>query len=238
MRLRPAPTVTITPDRSLLRMLPFTDTPTRPTNEGESDVFTGLMENVQTLLRKDCIDASVLEMESLQLLTNRSSSNQHIALESSKAVVLDAYRGLQDIKNMIFGTIMDHMEDHSPTSYNLDRNSDAVSAEHSAKLKLALMIIGNALNVLCLEENEMQLLVDVKEMKELMGALREIIKEGESNIQLVYQAARCLSQIMDLSAEMKSTAAALGMAEVMSCYLEGEAVHHLLTNVSEKIVRC
>jgi hypothetical protein len=197
------------------------------------------MENIQNLLRKDRIDASTLGMESLQLLTDGSSSNEQIALEASKAVLFDGQ--WQDVKNIIFSLVSD-----GHTICESDEHAYEVSDELGAKLRLALSIIGNALNVVCQQKNRKHVTmdVDVDEMKDLMDSLTTFMKEEEefssnSNIQTVYHAARCLSYIIDLSPELRSAAADLGMIEVVRNNIAERATrHHLLQNVSDRIMLC
>lgn len=236
-RQRFKPTVTVTPHRG---SSPRSQIHTSTTNENST--FARTMENVQTLLRKDRIDANVLGMESLQLLTNISSSNLVVAREASKAVLIDGT--LQDIKNVIFGTVMD---DHSILDLNQD--TGAIATEHGMKLKLALTIIGNALNVVVCSQKDHDVeatVVDVEEMKDLIVALKKLMEESGSSssnsnasMQVVYQAARCLNLVTELSSELKRTAARQRIADVAMHWLEGNASRHqLLQKECEILVSC
>ena len=236
-RQRFKPTVTVTPDRG---SSPRSQIHTSTTNENST--FARTMENVQTLLRKDRIDANVLGMESLQLLTNLSSSNLVVAREASKAVLIDGT--LQDIKNVIFGTVMD---DHS--ILDLNQHTGAIATEHGMKLKLALTILGNALNVVVCSQKDHDVeatVVDVEEMKDLIVALKKLMEESglcssnsNASMQVVYQAARCLTLVTELSSELKLTAARQRIADVAMHWLEGNASRHqLLQRECEILVSC
>ena len=204
------------------------------------------MENIQTLLKKDRMDACLLGMESLALVTDGCSSNPHIAREASNAVIVDGV--WQDVKTCIFGIVMDCNERHGAGAEE-ESESDVVLEERDAKLRLALTITGNALAVAvaCERKSQDRLGIDVDEMKDLMATLHMYMKEQEKgdesltlcNVQNVYQAARCVWLLIDLSQELKSTAIGLGVLEVANNYiLGGMCRHQLLGSVSERIVSC
>ncbi len=202
---------------------------TTPTNQ--TIVLNRTMENIENLLNKDRIDASVLGLESLQLLTDGSSSNRGITLEASKAVLLDGQ--WQDIKNFTFSLVVD------------DECVDDMSDEHATKLRLALNIIANSLRVFCQQENQNHLKVDADEMKDLMASFKTLIMRGtevshKSNFQIAYHAARCLSHMLDLSHDLRISATELRIAEVIEQEIDRKTNghHFLLNNIFDRILLC
>ena len=223
------PTVTVTPDRVLLQP---SATITVATNQ--NNIFSKTMENIHNLLRKDRIDANILGMESWAHLTDVSSSNEMIAIEASKAVLMDG--AWQDSRNILFTLVMDH-----------DATSDSESddREHTTgKLILALKIIGNALSVACHNQDSKsgEITIDSEEMKDFMDTLKGMMGEEETSsepdIQLIYYATRCVAYIIELSHELRLAAADISMFEVVRYNIEERALnkYHLLQNVSDRIM--
>ena len=198
------------------------------------DIFTKTMENIQVLLKKDRIDAFLLGMESLQLLTNGSSSKPEVARQACEAVLIDGR--WQDVKNCIFSIIMDSEEEDEL------ENTSHVTAEGNKKLVLALTIVGNSLSMMSSMKGKEDLTIDIDELKELISSLKDHMTEEErspsnANIQTIYQAARCLSHSIDLSPELRSTAVEEGFLEVASNYVTGgPSCHRLLGDLSQSIV--
>jgi len=123
-------------------------------------------------------------------------------------------------------------------------SSDAENAEHDCKFCLALTIFGNALDAICLtsKNHESDFEIDMDDMKDLLLALNQYLKEPMSSsnpnhVQSVYQAARCISSLIDFSPELRSVAADIGVIDVAKEFLMGGPCRHqLLANVSQRIV--
>jgi len=226
------PSVTVTPNRDE----PAT---TLESRNDQLDVVSSTMEKIQTLLKKDRMDAFFLGMESLQLLLNRSSSKEETVVGASKAILFNGGRW-QDVRDLVFGLVMDRtlqFEDESDSS-------NAENAEYDYKFRLALTIFGNALDAIgsTVKDDESDFEIEMDDMKGLLLALKNFLEEPPSlsdpnHVQSMYQSARCISFLIDLSPELRSAADDLGIIDVASNFLMGGPCRHqLLANVSERIV--
>ena len=219
------------------------------TRQGQVDVLSSTMEKIQSLMKKDRMDAVLLGMESLELLVNASSSKQETVLSASKAILCNG--GIwQDVKDILFGLVMDR---------NMHLGEEGTDqTEYDSKFHLALTILANALDCICIHMGQHQngdgidFTIDMEEMKDLLSALKEFMEEQEVSsssssssskimnhvhVQAIYQAARCIRSLIDLSPELRSAALDIGIIDVANELLMGGASRHqLLANVSEKIV--
>jgi hypothetical protein len=218
--------------------------------QGQVDVVSSTMEKIQSLMKKDRMDAVLLGMESLELLVNASSSKQETVLSASKAILCNG--GIwQDVKDVLFGLVMDR---------NMHLNSGGEGtdqAEYDSKYHLALTILANALDCISIYTGQhpngdgIDIAIDMEEMKDLLSALKEYMEEYVSSsspsssskimnhvhVQGIYQAARCIRSLIDLSPELRTAALDIGIIDVANELLMGGASRHqLLANVSEKIV--
>eukprot|EP00558_Chaetoceros_sp_UNC1202_P009275 CAMPEP_0197240496 /NCGR_PEP_ID=MMETSP1429-20130617/6769_1 /TAXON_ID=49237 /ORGANISM="Chaetoceros sp., Strain UNC1202" /LENGTH=204 /DNA_ID=CAMNT_0042700145 /DNA_START=104 /DNA_END=718 /DNA_ORIENTATION=+ len=195
------------------------------------------MENIQTLMKKDRLDAIVLGMESLSHLTKTSN-------EAASAVIMG--EEWQEVKDTLFSLIMDHDYETS--------DSDDVPKEEHLQLTLALTIVANALGLYCRRKEEVhapsELTLDVEELKEIIVSLSGHMKKAESesavnnsnvhvHTQNMYQASRCVMFLIELSEELKSFVAEstnLGLlAFSLRCEHGGICKHNLLGNVCRRI---
>jgi len=208
--------------------------------QGLVDVVSSTMEKIQSLMKKDRMDAVLLGMESLELLVNASSSKQETVLSASKAILCNG--GIwQDVKDILFGLVMDR------TIHLGEEGTD--QTEYDSKFHLALTILANALDCICIAGIDFE--IDMEEMKGLLSALKDYSEEQVScssssssseimnhvHVQAIYQAARCIRSLIDLSPDFRSTALDIGIIDVANELLRGGASRHqLLANVSESIV--
>ena len=204
---------------------------TPPAIQGRSQIFAHAMEKVQSLLRKDRIDAVILGMESLDFLTDGESSSREITIGASKAILCNGNE-YQEVKDFLFGCIMDEFDEETDVD---------LLHEHENRLFHSLKIIGNALSTNNEVRKDVQFNLDVEEMKDLLARLIGLMKQKSAgsidHVHRTFQVARCVSYILDLSQEMNNVAFELGLAELASDFLEGgSSKHSMLAETSEAII--
>jgi len=166
------------------------------------DVLSNTIDNIQTLMKKDRMDAALLGMESLALLVDGSSSKEDTVISTSKAILCNG--GIwQDVKDMLFGLVMDR---------NLHIDEEATNnTGYDCKFRLAMKILGNALACVCQHRkgSGSDFDIDMDEMKDLLSTLKEYSKErltspdrnsNNDHVDAIRQAARCIDFLVDLSA--------------------------------------
>ena len=169
----------------------------------QRDVLSNTMDNIQTLMNKDRMDAVLLGMESLALLVDGSSSKEETMISTSKAILCNG--GIwQDVKDMLFGLVMDrnvHIDEEVTNNTGYD-----------CKFRLAMKILGNALACVCQHQkgSGSDFDIDMDEMKDLLSTLKEYSKErltspdtnsNHDHVDAIRQATRCIDFLVGLSAK-------------------------------------
>jgi len=206
------------------------------------EIYQRTMENIRTLLQKDRWDAVISGMESLLLLTddssyynaNHSRDHKHyIMTEAAKAVLQDGI--WQDVKECIFSLV-----------FSQDNNED--NDNEIAKIKnLALQILANCLSVTVNNSGSQFVLIHSENRDEWRGILLTLTglmkneMTQDNNPQDIYQAARCIKHLLQLSEEMKIFAAHLEVTKNVTKYHNSyneryQCKHVLLHDVSGDII--
>jgi len=180
------------------------------------------IENAAILLKKDRMDANMLGMESLILLTDKQCSAELTCLLTSRAVLKG---DVPDIKSIILGN----------DRHGEDKISNGV--HYSQIRNYALLLLANSLSVVASNKDEFRSIVRMKEWESMLSALLLELKNVESTPHSAYQSARSINTLISGSPEMRNMAIILDApALVLQCQDVGRCQHALLGNVSETIV--
>ena len=191
----------------------------------ESDLFSCTLEIVDSLLKKDRVDANLLGMESLQLLTNtRSSSDAMVSFASS--VVLQG-GDFMDVRNCIMSLIVD---DEPAENEMEDRY-------HHKMRVCALNVLSNALDALSKEDKNMFEGDEWAGEDGLVATLIKEMKNSGARPHEAYLAAKSLLKAFEHSTRMRAVAVEFGISSTaLQSEIDGDH-YPLLKNVSHDLLR-
>lgn len=199
----------------------------------ESDLFERTMEIVDCLLKKDRVDANLLGLESLQLLTNPKSSSDAMVAYASKIALMGC--DFMDVKMSLFAIIADHdMHEGEPLE------DDSVEAKYCNKIHTcALTILANSLNAMTGPVDfEEQFLFDDEWAGEdgFLSVLLNEMDGAKDKPHDAYLAALSVEYIVKNSLRMKSKVAELGAVRIiLDAHTVGKG-YPLLSKVSTSLL--
>ena len=199
----------------------------------ESDLFDRTMEIVACLLKKDRVDANLLGLESLQLLTNPKNSSDAMVAYASKKALMDCE--FMDVKVALFSIIAG-----PATSDGESSEEDTVEAKYYAKMHTcALAILSNALGAMTRPVDfEEQYLKD-DEWAGKDGFLSVLLKQmdcAKEKPHDAYLAGTSVEYVLKNSLRMRSKVAELGAKRIL---LDAQTVgkgYPLLSDVSTTLL--
>uniref|UniRef100_A0A7S3V480 PUL domain-containing protein n=1 Tax=Chaetoceros debilis TaxID=122233 RepID=A0A7S3V480_9STRA len=185
----------------------------------ESELFPRSMETVTGLLQKDRVDAKLLGMESLQLLTSpRSSSDAMVSFASD--VLLTADSSFMTIRMAIITIISKrYLESELEQKY------------HNKMRICALNALSNALDaVTSIEEDSLD--------NNMLSQLLTELSHAESSPHEAYLASKCLKFALAMSIPLRDRAVQMGaLNTVMQSKRVGHQTNHLLGSVADDILQ-
>mmetsp|Transcript_9144 Transcript_9144/g.11439 ORF Transcript_9144/g.11439 Transcript_9144/m.11439 type:complete len:449 (-) Transcript_9144:136-1482(-) len=205
-------------------------------NEKQMVVFTHTLEVVDALLKKDRVDANLLGMESLQLLTeHRSSSDAMVQFASN--VVIAGEQQFEDIQDTIVSLIengcssSNQDEESSP---NKDNNNNSAEEDYCRKIHTsALSILSNSLKNFVGNNSVVQSLAD-----RLFISLLGELKRADVTPQNACLACKCLEEFFLKSAVLRNRGLELDVYNVISnCHNIGITSYPLLKSASDKVLQ-
>lgn len=203
--------------------------------QDQEELFTCTLEMVDALLKKDRVDANLLGMESLELLTRLTSTSDAMVKFVTK-IVLTAER-FSDIKDTITSLI---------ANYSIDGESVANADEdvYYQKMRVcALSVLSNSIDVMSKENpdtlDEMLRADDWVGDHGLLTLLLNELKKANKSPQEAYLAGSCLKKVFEKSCRMKNHA--VEKLDAMSVFVESQKVgrcsHNLLESVSDSLLQ-
>jgi hypothetical protein len=167
------------------------------------------LEIVNSLLKKDRIDANLLGIESLHMLTNPDISGIESAVVAAKVVLYGADDGIMDkIHSLIeHWRLLDDDED--------DALEDIFDRKHYSKMRnYALGILGNSLEVLS-SQGILQIAEDSWLATTFISTLISDLKESSSRPHDGALSAKCLHLLIRQSHVIRTRALECGAADVL-----------------------
>lgn len=195
-------------------------------NEEESKLLTCSVGIVDCLLKKDRIDANLLGMESLQLLTNKTNSSDSMVSYASN-IVMDG------------GEFMDVRDRVISLMANDEPEESVFELKYYNKMRLcAFQTLANALdnifnNTSSIEKHE-KFANDDSLMSILLG---ELENDTGSNAHVAYFAAKALLSMIENSSRTKSIASVLGISSADLKNKDGKNRYSSLRNVTDGILQ-
>lgn len=228
---------------SIQHIVPPSDCPPSvqvvPSQEKAYDemIITCVMEGIDSLLRKDRIDAHLLGMENLEKLTS-DSSQRDIQLFTSKCIV----KGGSDfdaVRNRVFSHVTNTQDFQS--EQHLYMSEQHVEKFHS----IALSILANSLD--CLSKADDTFFEQISSYPgwgstssnndSIFTSLLSAMQDADSHIYEAYLAAKCVKVILDQSPQMKANALKLDALNIASISHEvGESSYLMLGSISTEII--
>eukprot|EP00568_Trieres_chinensis_P003696 CAMPEP_0183311180 /NCGR_PEP_ID=MMETSP0160_2-20130417/35581_1 /TAXON_ID=2839 ORGANISM="Odontella Sinensis, Strain Grunow 1884" /NCGR_SAMPLE_ID=MMETSP0160_2 /ASSEMBLY_ACC=CAM_ASM_000250 /LENGTH=381 /DNA_ID=CAMNT_0025475681 /DNA_START=153 /DNA_END=1295 /DNA_ORIENTATION=+ len=181
------------------------------------------LESAENLLEKDRMDANVLGIESLVLLTDEKSSGIESASYAAKSIITN--------DDKFTSMVLSFLKPSPPCI------GDSTEQEHINKMRhQALMTLANSLAVLARNATDAERLLPCKKWSEDKGLLSIVIdelKQSQARPHTGYQAMRCLNGMMQISDVLKHRAIELGAYERMEMMKDiGSNCHDLLLKES------
>jgi hypothetical protein len=176
----------------------------------ESDLFHRTVETVDTMLKKDRIDANLLGMEALQLITNTSCSSDAMVAFATNIVLHGCE--FMDIKQKVSELIMNQSKN--------DVDDDITEPTYYRKMRVnSLSVLWNALNFISNNNslNEEYFRDDewTGEDGLILGLLKEVGHSMESP-QEAYLAGKCLLIILKTSVDIRLKACQMEASSIIS----------------------
>jgi hypothetical protein len=199
----------------------------------ESDLFNRTMEIVENLLKKDRVDANLLGMESLQLLTNPNSSSDTMVAYASKITLTGCEFG--DVKRTLVLLIADHTTFEGEA---VEENSAEAKYFHKIRT-CAFKVLSNALDAMRASDLfEDECLADEEWAGEdgFLSVLLKEMNEAKSRPHDAYLAGKSIETILKNSLRMRSSVSQLEATRII---LEAKTVgkgYPLLNSVSASLL--
>ena len=219
--------------------------PTLKQSHQNREVFTCTLEMVNALLKKDRVDANLLGMQSLLLLTSQKSTSDAMVQFISKVVITG--EEFSDIKDTIISLIAKYTTDGGICPTNI------VEEEYYQKMRVcALSILSNALRNLFIyqrsdDDNDKKDKLDIDHILSpddwlgdhgLLTLLLGELKNANTNPNEAYLAARSLEVVLRKSLKMRNHATSLDVYTIVSKSFDiGHKSYTLLESVSDSILQ-
>jgi hypothetical protein len=238
----PNPSLTLRkrPNRPLLKRserpsIPIKDTDEKEakwpiTSENEQGGAAIALEFVDDMMRKDRLDANLLGIESLLLLTKVETVGNSTATLAAHAV-FGSRRGYNEMYEQVTRAL------ELP-----DDLCDALTGRHAQRMRShALTILANSLEILLKhDKNELRAIMHRQGWlleENLLTKLLSELSDSEIRPHDAHQAARCLNTIITISSEGKARAIELGAPSIVSgSQRVGYCCHSLLAHESENAI--
>mmetsp|Transcript_1953 Transcript_1953/g.3559 ORF Transcript_1953/g.3559 Transcript_1953/m.3559 type:complete len:379 (+) Transcript_1953:353-1489(+) len=176
----------------------------------ESDLFHRTVETVDTLLKKDRIDANLLGMESLQLITNTNCSSDATVAFASNVVMNGCH--FMDIKPKVIELILNQFKN--------DVEDDVTEPTYYRKMRVSgLSVLWNALNFRSKNNSINEEYFQGDEWTGEEGLILALLKEvgnAMDSPQEAFLAGKCLLIILKTSAYIRSTASQMEASSIVS----------------------
>jgi len=202
--------------------------PQKKKNVNETVVST--IETIDSLLRKDRVDANLLGMESLLHLTTRGTSSD-VMTQFAANVVMNCKDYV--IRDKVFSLI---------TNSNLATDTNVLDKTFHGKMRnRALSLLSNSLEVISNKsKSSLESKLSTEEWTEnggIISILVDELKNAETNPQEAYLAAKCLKIIIETSNDLRSHAIQLEALNVLKYSQRvGHCTHNLLGYISDDIL--
>jgi len=154
------------------------------------------MERILTLITKDRFDAVTLGLESLEIMTNETSTRPEYRIQASRAVLFDG--PFQGIKDFFFTRILD-----------TDKYDDGDDEEDARELRMILKILSNVLKN-CKEDER---LINHDTYYLFEGLVR--LMQHEEDPHNIYHAAVAIEILLSSSDEFVSLGNELGLSKLV-----------------------
>jgi len=223
------------------------------TKEDNNVTVAGSIETIESLLRKDRVDAKLLGMESLLHLTTSGSSSKNMTLFTAN-VILNGWKN-DIIKDTVFSLITKSNDNDEDESNNI------IEDGFNQRMRIyALSLLANSLEGLAKslegisnnrqgdgdgETGDLQSKLSNDEWVEdggILWSLVEILKISESslqNLQEAYFAAKCLKTALEASGDLISWAIERKVVKVVEYSQKvGHCRHNLLGRASDELMLC
>lgn len=191
----------------------------------DDDLFSRSLEIVDTLLKKDRVDANLLGMESLQFLTNPKSSSDDMVHYTSN-ILLNGGE-FMDVREKLFSLIVD----------NIPCDNEVEEKYHQKMRVCALVTLSNVLDAEPGNDSDNFGEDEWAGDDGLIATLLNEMKSAKSKPFEAYLAAKSLLTIFKNSTRMRAVALDLGIS---SASLQNEIESHeypLLKNVSSVLLQ-
>eukprot|EP00978_Attheya_sp_CCMP212_P003575 scaffold7494_cov55-Attheya_sp.AAC.7 len=200
------------------------------TSENEQGGAAIALEFVDDMMKKDRLDANLLGIESLLLLTKVDTVGNSTATIAARAV-FGSRRGYNEIYEQVTRAL------EFP-----DDLCDALTGRHAQRMRShALTILANSLEILLKhDKNELRAIMHRQGWLlegNLLTKLLSELSDSEIRPHDAHQAARCLNTIITISSEGKARAIELGAPSIVSgSQRVGYCCHSLLAYESENAI--
>jgi hypothetical protein len=198
----------------------------------ESDLFTCTMEIVDSLLKKDRVDANLLGMESLQLLTNPRASSDAMVAYASNVVITGGSGHFMDVKDALMALICNN---DATTTMDGERRDDGVEDPYMRKMRLmAFTALSNALEAMASDDSFQQSVMDEEWTRDdgVLASLLAEMNNAKASPQEAHLAAKCLLTVLENSVGMRTIAVELGASSAVLKTQSVGGAYHLLSGVS------
>lgn len=199
------------------------------------DDFLVTVEVANNLLKKDRIDANLLGIESLRMLTDTSSTCTETAALVAKMILLGK-NGNENIRNIIRSLIENWTlcdEDDLEEGDELDQRHLSIMRNH------ALAIIANILDLLDDQGSLSNIMDEDSWLREtFLPILINELKEAADRPHDAFLSAKCLSVLVKASQKAKEKAIQLDAGDVTSnSLIVGQRSHEQLANESMRVIK-
>jgi len=195
-----------------------------------------VIRNIDSLLKKDRVDANLLGMESLLYLTTCGSSSKTMALFTADVVLSGCKSDI--IKDTVFSMIRNSNNDRGK-----DQTENVVEEGFNQRMRIcALSLFANSLEILS-KPDLVSKLSDVDDDwvgdDGILSSLVDRLKDSESSVQEAYFAAKCLKTVLEASIDLRSWAIEREVFKVVQHSQNvGHCTHSLLGCASDDILLC
>jgi len=191
---------------------------------------TSSISRAESLLTSNRLDANVLGLKSLCLMTNALQSGSETALNCSRVILSDV-NGTR-IRDVIISLVL---HNKMPSVREFD---GAIRGYLDTLRNFSMTVIANAVDILA-KENELGSVLTYQSwlVDDYMDVLIEDLKQAENRPNEASTAARCLGNVVKASPEARTKAMQLGAAKLMGMALDvGRASHDNLAKETRKCV--
>ena len=197
----------------------------------ESDLFACTMEVIDSLLKKDRIDANLLGMESLQLLTSTRSSSDAMVAYASNVVTNGC--DFMNVKDTVFSLIFNKGTDE------IEGANDVEDKYHRKMRACALTTLSNALSVISSDESFQEFSQEDEWSRDddLLAVLLKELDKANTCPHEGHLAAKSLITMMENSTKIRTAAIGLNGPSSVMKMKDALIVYPLLKGVSDTLLQ-